>query len=245
MPWYANCSPGAEDDHVRRDARDAHRPAGSPVEFLTDVPDADVGDADARDADARDADAPAVATGRSYRVLGYALAVLIVLAGGADVLYHSGRAEDGRQATGSTTNSVSASLSAEAARPTAARSWQCPGADCPDSDVPEAGVIAAFTADVPGVTLASEHTVTVPARGGGRELVSRVLRMAFGDVDMTVTITLPGSGSQHPKLPAHAQVWRLTHGGYDFTISTVGLYPPTRRQLLALVADPRVLMIEV
>lgn len=213
------------------------------VEFLTDDPS--TGDGQAGDTPARGPRVGAIAAPdhRWYRVAVFVVAAGAVLLGLFDVPSHSYVDVAGNPPLAPPAVGASRAFSSSSSLPSQQASLRrCPGADCPNSDVPEAGIIAAFAAHVPGVTVASDHTITGPDNRGRRTLVRRVLRMAFGDVNMTVTITQVGA--QEPMTQPHALVRRLTHGEFVFVISTIGLYPPTHHQLQALVADPRLISIQ-
>jgi len=118
--------------------------------------------------------------------------------------------------------------------PTVSSPVGCIGSACTSDPSPD--IRAVFAEDLPGSVVMDENTVV--AHRGVHNLRSRTLRVVYGNVVMTVTI----SAEPRTVPPPHATY--IDHDGYLIDFTFVGYYPPTPGQIRALATDPRLVSLQ-
>ena len=103
--------------------------------------------------------------------------------------------------------------------------------------MPSQALVAAFTQDVPGSIVISEHTVSERVRGDV-EVRRRLIHAVSGNVDMVVNIMRANAANQRRRPAA-----QLVRHGYVIDFGFVGYYPPNRAQLRTLADDSRLVSV--
>lgn len=115
---------------------------------------------------------------------------------------------------------------------------RCEGRGCDRSGAPSQAVVSAFTQDVPGSIVISEHTVSERV-GGDLTVRRRLVHAVSGNVDMVVSIMRADLAAHHRRRPDD----QLVRHGYVIDFGFVGYYPPSRAQLRALADDTRLVSV--